>query len=150
MVTEKKIQDFIRDCKAEPDRDFDSDHRLLITSLNTPTTRKSRRKPKQTIAKRKPNLSALNHFNIQKYFQKSIVDMMKENNLQLESSADISSNISNVLTLAREKLLPNEAKKNPVNAIWKTDTDFKNLLNECQNYESASEDYKRITKTIKK
>ena len=70
--------------------------------------------------------------------------------MQLESPTDISSNLINVLTLAGDKILPNEAKKNVVNAIWKTDTDFNKLLNERQNYEYASEDYKRITKVIKK
>ena len=100
VLTEKFVQAFVTDCKSEPDRDFDSDHRVLVTSLNTPTTRKARRKPKQVIAKRKPNIAALNDYNTQKSFQKSIEDMMKGNNMQLASPTDISSNLINVLTQA--------------------------------------------------
>ena len=33
---------YIIDCKSEPDIDFDSDHKILITEINTPKARRAR------------------------------------------------------------------------------------------------------------
>ena len=42
MLTEKFVQRYITDCMVHPGLDFNSDHRVLITELNTPKTRKAR------------------------------------------------------------------------------------------------------------
>ena len=47
VLTEKFVQEYVIDCVARPEIDFDSDHCLLQTSLCTPTTRRARWKFKQ-------------------------------------------------------------------------------------------------------
>ena len=42
VLTEKFVQRYITNCMTHPNLDFNSDHRVLITELTTPKTRKAR------------------------------------------------------------------------------------------------------------
>jgi hypothetical protein len=68
------IQQYITDCIAYPTLDFDSDHRILITDINTPyKTRKARWKPRsKKIDKTSPNLKSLELDDVQKQFQSEV------------------------------------------------------------------------------
>ena len=124
ILAEKFVQDYITDCKAEPDIDLDSDHRILIASLNTPSTKKARRKPKRRIAISKPDLSALNIEPTEKMFQRSVLESLQRNNCESNSPCAASDKIINSLTSAGNASLPKMPRKNTVHEIWKLDTEF--------------------------
>ena len=44
---ESYIQQYVKDCAVNPNLDFDSDHRIIIAEINTPSTKKARRKKQQ-------------------------------------------------------------------------------------------------------
>ena len=44
---------------VKPEFDFDTDHRLLVTSLSTPMTRKARKKPKYKPRKLSLDINSL-------------------------------------------------------------------------------------------
>ena len=82
ILTEKYVQDYMTDCKAEPDIDLDSDHRILISSMYTPSTKKARRKPKRITATAKPDLTALNVERTEKAFQGSVLEFLQTNDVE--------------------------------------------------------------------
>ena len=45
VLTESFVQQYVTECIVKPELDFDSDHRILITELCTPTTKRARWKP---------------------------------------------------------------------------------------------------------
>ena len=53
VLTEKYVQQYIRECIAKPNIDLGSDDRILIASWYTPRTCESCRRPKQKV-KTKP------------------------------------------------------------------------------------------------
>ncbi len=44
ILVEAYTQQFMKECKVSIESDFDSDHRLVMAQLETPTTKKARRK----------------------------------------------------------------------------------------------------------
>ena len=60
VLTGSFVQQYITDCVVYPDFKADSDHRLLVTSLNTPRNKFSRWKPKEKKSTKPINLDALN------------------------------------------------------------------------------------------
>ena len=143
VLTERFVQDFVTDCKAEPGLDFDSDHRIMITSLHTPMTRKARWKPIQLPKKPQPDINALRNPVIADSFLKSI-----ENQLATETIVT-PDKIINVLKTAGETSLPRVTRKKKVNEVWKEDKVFNDLLNERRKNNIGSQEYKSYTKKIK-
>ena len=150
VLMERFVQDFVTDCKAEPDMDFDSDHRILITSLCTPMTRKARWRPRQIQKKPQPDLKALQIPTIEKSFLESIKNQLSNDNEAVNrSEAETSEKIVNLLITAGEATLPCSTRKEKVNEIWKNDEEFNELLNKRQKHIFGSNEYKLLTKKIK-
>ena len=63
VLAEQFIQQYIMDCSVYSDTDIESDHRLILTTLITPETRKARRKQRMTTLKQKPDNKSLNEPN---------------------------------------------------------------------------------------
>ena len=150
ILAEKYVQDYITERKAEPDIDLDSDHRILIASLNTPSTKKARRKPKRRAAIAKPDLSTLNAEQTEKKFQNSVLESLRRNNSQFNSLCEASDNIINSLAQAGNTALPKMSRKNTTREIWKLDTEFNSLLNQRKQHKFGTPHYKMLTKCIKK
>ena len=150
ILAEKYVQDYITDCKAEPDIDVDSDHRLLIASMYTPSTKKARRKPKRITAIAKPDLTALHVERTEKAFQRSVLEFLQTNNCENNSSCEASDKIIKSLTLAGTAALPKMLRKSTVHEIWKLDTEFNALLNQRKQHKFGTPQYKMLTKSIKK
>ena len=150
VLMERFVQDFVTDCKAEPDIDFDSDHRVLITSLHTPMTRRARWRPRQTQNKPQPDLKALQIPTIEKSFMESIENQLSNDNEAVNRSAvETSEKIVNLLTTVGEATLPRSTRKERVNEIWKKDEEFNRLLNERRTHKLGSNEYKLFTRKIK-
>ena len=85
MLPESYVQQYITDCIVYPTLDFDSDHHILITHINTPTTRKARWKPRsKKIDKTSPDLKSLELDDVQKQFQSEVGNFI-QNNIKISS-----------------------------------------------------------------
>ena len=72
VLTEKYVQKYIGEYIVKPDIDLDSGHLILITSLNTPVTSKTCKRPKRN-AKTKPlNLKLLQNIETKRPFGNAI------------------------------------------------------------------------------
>ena len=143
VLTERFVQSFVTDCKAMPDLDFESDHRILITSLRTPMTRKARWKPPQTQKKPPPDVSALKYPEIADSFLHSIESQL------INKSVSTSDKMVQVLKTAGDASLPLMTKKEKINEIWKEDKVFNDLLDNRRKHSIGSLEYKIYTKKIK-
>ena len=100
VLVEKFVQKFVTNCRAEPDFDFDSDHRLLKTTVITPSTRKARRTTKIPPMKAKPDIKALLNPTIQNRYVENINKNISTNMKIQNCPVEISKNVINVVNSA--------------------------------------------------
>ena len=61
VIVEPFVQQYVTDCSVDSQFDCNSDHRIIITSMETPMTKKGRWKPKSRIVNNgKMDLKSLN------------------------------------------------------------------------------------------
>ena len=53
ILVEQYVQQYVEECYVGNDYDFESDHRVVITEMNTPRTKKARWKPKNKLIPRR-------------------------------------------------------------------------------------------------
>ena len=150
VLPESYIQQYITDCVVLPELDFDSDHRILITNLCTPMTRKARRKPKRDSTKRSPNLKSLNDDDIKESFREAVRNRIHCDNRKYESSNTISNRIVKTLESIGNEVLPRRTGRNTANEIWREDGEINRIIAERKTRHRDSEDYKQLTKSLKK
>ena len=67
ILVEHFVQNYVEECTADDEYDFDSDHRLVKTTLCTPSSKKARKysnKTKNTANSDKPDIKYLENSNI--------------------------------------------------------------------------------------
>ena len=149
VLAEKFVQTYITSCKAEPDVDFDSDHKILITELTTPKTRRARWKKRSVKRCQKTDVKMLQDPEIRVKFKRCLTDTLKSTSISSESIDKKSDEIVKMLKSIGETTLPKVQKQN-INETWKLDTELNELL--CQRMETnmRTTQYKELTKCIKK
>ena len=111
MLTEKFVQQYVTDCIALPDKDFDSDHRILITEMKTPKTKKARwNERKQNIVNSIPNTKLLKDSYYQELFTDSIEDELRKLPNSAESIDANSERILSVIDAAITNSIPAKTK----------------------------------------
>ena len=149
VLTEKFVQQFIKSCKAEPDIDFDSDHRILITELLTPMTRRARWKKKESKSNPKPNIALLKDAYVRSQFQEKLRSSLQNETLTADTTDQTSCNITKTLNDIADATIP-KVKRHETKQIWKEDKELNNLLNKRMKITTNTQDYKNLTKLIKK
>ena len=149
VLTNNFVQRFITDCVVKTDFKVDSDHRLLVTSINTPMNKAARWKPRKKKTKVLKDVKALENTDIRSAF----IEKTKEN-LQLTKNenlgpTEISENIVSAFQSAASSILPNKRKTESI-SLWRDDNDLNKLLEQRSNMTKDSNDYKSISKQIKK
>ena len=144
------IQRFITNCIAKPELDFDSDHKILLTNLSTPMTKKARWTPKQNKTNSPLDIMSLRDTNIKNRFVEAVSTILAKKKYDRKSSSAMSQYIIETLKNAGEKTLSNKRKKRKVNEIWRDDEEFNHILKERRKFQTNSEDYKQLTKNLKK
>ena len=150
VLTERFVQQYVTNCIAEPDIDFDSDHRILITSLLTPMTRKARRKPKPKSKPKHINVNLLQNTEIKKTFTDAIDRELKVCSVTSTTSNELSTKITNVLKNAAQNTLSTSTVTSRCKELWRNDVEFNNLLTDRRHLKKDSTEYKIITKALKK
>ena len=72
VLVEPFVQQYIKNCEVRSDFDFESDHRLIIASIETPKTRKARRSPKKVRKPGKLDLNALKDIDTEQLFTREV------------------------------------------------------------------------------
>ena len=148
VLTESYVQQYVTDCIAKHEFDFDSDHCILITSLCTPMTCKARWMPK-TIKQNPPNIRSLKDKTMQELFKNAVSRHVCDNKRILQSPDEIYKRIIESLTTAAQTTLPPVTKNTEQNEIWKDDKHLNYLIKERHKTVRGSDDFKELTKRLK-
>ena len=150
VLTESYVQQYVNDCIAMPDIDLDSDHRILITSLNTPMTRKARKQKKKNKIKRQKDVKSLQNSDIKSSFKKSLTSQIENKNNLEQTNCEKSEKLVQSLHNAAEINLPFISVTPKSKEIWKEDSEFNELLDRRKGLERQSNEYKTLTKQSRK
>ena len=149
VLTNNFVQRFITDCVVNPDFKVDSDHRLLVTSIQTPMNKASRWKPRKKKTQALKDINALENMDIRSAF----IDQTKENLQQTKKDnlgpSEISENIVRAFQRAASSTLPNKLKMES-KRLWRDDNELNELLEHRSNMNKENIGYKSISKQIKK
>ena len=152
VLPESYIQQYISDCIAYPALDFDSDHRILITHMNTPMTRRARWKPKlKKVPKSTPDLKSLGCEDVQQRFQAEISSYIQSTvKINSESANYASSRIVDNLKKAGDLTIPKVQKTKTAHEIWKEDIEINQILASRKGIQVKSTEYRNLTKKLKR
>ena len=77
VLTTCTVQQYVREYIVKPEIDLYSDHRILITSLYTPMTRKVSRRPKQKVKTKPLNLKSLKNTKTNRTFVNAVENYLQ-------------------------------------------------------------------------
>ena len=149
VLVEKYIQEYITNCIVQLEYDFDSDHRLLTTTLRTPCTRKARRKPKRPPKQPVSDKKTLYDPTIREKYVDSIDTYLRNSPTHICPS-EMSENIIHILNSAAADVLPKKSKSESNYELWKRDERMNQLLKERSRMNMGSLAYKELSKKIKR
>ena len=149
VLVENFVQQYIRDCSVCADCDVETDHRLVLTSLATPTSKKARRQPCRSRTKLKPDMKSLSESSVKKQYNNAITEFL-QHEYSTNNPEKMSERIIKCLQTASEKTLPKARNVNTVREIWKEDVELNVLLQRRGRVNKSSDEYKEFTKLIKK
>ena len=148
VLVEKFIQEYIIDCSVKSDCIIESDHRLLVTKMNTPKTKKARRKPKrQPKPPSKPDINSLDNKEVKEKFINALTAAINRTN---DLKEERSSKLINCLRKTTDTTLPKAKKKGRPSEIWKNDERLNSLLAERKPFDKSTNEFQQLTKSIKK
>ena len=114
VIAENFIQQYVNDCDVDTKFECDSDHRILITTLRTPTTKKARWKPRLPKPIGKTDVKALRaNAELRTSFLNTVKEEMQKPFMQNDSylPEQMNANIVTLLKKAAESTLPKLSKK---------------------------------------
>ena len=147
VLVEKFIQEYVLDCFVKPDCLIESDHRLLVTKLSTPKTKRARRKPKRKPKlPSKPDINSLNRKEDKENFINAVSETInRTKNLKV----NMSNKLVDCLRKAADTTLPKAKKQERPSEIWKNDERLNSLLTERKLLDRTTNEFQQLTKLIK-
>ena len=115
----------------------------------TPTTKRARWKPKKTITSPKPDPKSLYKTEMREKYARSIAHELEARDY-MDQTEDINTNILKCLDSAAMSVLPKMKKRKNVDEIWKDDEQLNQLINQRNEFQRGSDEYKVVTKAIKR
>ena len=149
VLTNSFVQNFITDCVVYPDFKVDSDHRLLVTSFNTPINKASRWKPKKTTKHPPKDVNALQIKDIRSAFIKKMEEYLNKSKKDNLTPSEISNNLVSTFESAASDTLPKRTKKES-SRLWRDDIEMNELLEQRSNMNKGNFEFKLVSKQIKK
>ena len=150
VLVEPFIQNYIEECKAEQNYDFDSDHLLVKTVLKTPSSKKALKisiKKKNTTGTAKPDIRSLEREDIRKTFVASVSHELVKQTFDNDNRDAL---LVKCLESAAQSTLPKLQKRTQTKEIWKDDKVLNELIEQRKNLTKDTDEYKIITKNVKK
>ena len=145
VLTQRFVNQYIKECFVNPHLDFESDHRMIVTEIETPKDKRSRWTVKPVIIP-KPDVKRLYEYQ-NEYLKRASEEIIKRKT-ENPTAEEISNNLVSSLKTAASEVLPNKTKT-CIRQVWKDDQDLNSLLEERALTEKASIAYKKLTKSIK-
>ena len=129
ILVDQYMQQFIEECKVDTKADFQSDHRLVISKMNTPTTKKARGKFAKTYApKIKIDPKSLKNTEIKAQFVHAVTNELRKRQ-QTNEPNKIGANIVESLHAAASATLNIKGRRTANDEIWKNDIILNSILN---------------------
>ena len=147
VLSEKYVTQYVTRCAVDLDCKVESDHRLVVTDLQTPCTKRSRWKKRET-KERQINLKELETKEIRELFVKDVVTKLSIAE-EHESIRKKSENLVTILKQAAQISIPERSKK-CTHEIWKHDEILNQYLEERSMHHRDTNTYKEMSKKIKK
>ena len=104
---------------VHPEIDFDTDHKLLMTEMYTPTTRRARWKKRKIRLTAKKNVSLLRDIEIKTRFCDAINEKLAVQNFRRETTEDTSKTMVAMVTDVANTVLPDLKRDNTHDQVWK-------------------------------
>ena len=147
ILVEPFVQQYVTECKVHHECHVETDHRLLIATLNTPRCKKARWRVPKLKQTKKCDISKLKDDETKQAFITKLKHNMSTINSEIDP--DTSEKIVESLQSAENATLP-RATPDKAREIWKDDDVLNRLLNSRSELDKTSGEYKNITKLIKK
>ena len=147
VLVEPFVQQYIKDCRVCQELDSESDHWLIVTSIETSKTKKARRKQVREFKKKKLDISALKNAETAELFAQEVTRKFANDEHQ-RSTADTSSKIVNTLHAAAKAILPT-CKAEVSKEMWRNDGELNTLLKQRILSRKEDAEYIRLTRLIK-
>ena len=110
-----------------PEYEFESDHRIIITHMNTPKARRARRNPKQIPKKTAArDLKSLSDKTVEESFITAVKASFTASR-EDRSATEIFKAMASTLNDAAEHSIPPKQKKS-TRELWKDDGELSNLI----------------------
>ena len=145
---ESYVQQHAKNCSVKGNIDFESDHRLLMVELCTPSTKKARKSLRKQKPTQKPDLKSLAIQEVKQLFLQKVRDEILNRKQRGEKIGEES--IISILKGAAETTLPKFKRTNKPKEIWKEDKLLNELVNKRITTSKDSLQHKTLTKAIKK
>ena len=120
------------DCSVNSSLDFDTDHRVIITSLDTPKTKAARRQKKRNVVVlvKKLNTDKLHEKETTKLFIDAVENKLRDFDPQsaITDSTSLSDDITQALNNSASSVLPIVSNIDRSSEIWKDDNTLNDLL----------------------
>ena len=149
-MIDRFVEQYIANCISHPEIDFGTDHKILIAELDTPKTRKARRRKRKNTLLSKKDVQYLKEPAIHKQFSDKEGERLNSASLTRETTTETSAAILNTLHDAANTTLPDVEKKNTAVETWKCDGELNRLLNLRMEQRLGSDTHKELTRQIKK
>ena len=142
------MQQHVKNCSVKYNLDFESDHRLVMVELCTPSTKKARKSLKKHSSTQKPDPKSLAIQEVRQVFLQKVrseILQRKQSGVMIGEKSIVS-----ILKVAAETTLPKLKRTNQPKEIWKEDKLLNKFVNERLKTLKDSSQYKTLTKSIKK
>eukprot|EP00111_Clytia_hemisphaerica_P017270 TCONS_00051124-protein len=146
------LRQFVMNCRVFNSFDFDSDHRLVIAKLSTPSSKKARfKKHQKRTRKQKINFAAITQEMTDRFSNNVTGKLEADDVTQSQSNKFLNDSIINALRESAENVFPTvivDSSSPP----WRSDEKLKQLFvtkSELVSCSSSPEELKRIRKKIR-
>ena len=152
ILVDTYTQQFMKECKVDIKSDFDSDHRLLMAQLETPTTKKARRqfiKSKNNSKFPKIDSNCLKDTQVKTRFINMLSNELDKRPPLNNNADDMGKSLIKCLQDATSTTLVNKIENKGTDEIWKNDKIINSLLETRKVFPRGSSTYKSLTKMLK-
>ena len=162
VLADKSIMKYVKDCRVRRGFEFETDHKLLKTSLRTPTCRGARRKHcKKSPSTAKYSLKTLQDDTIRGKYEQAIsksfrkptgqpsIDKPSSSSEQQQVNTQSDQIISSIL-MAADEVIPKQGRKKKRSDLWAGDTILNELLQKRTKTAIKSSGRKQLTKDIRR
>ena len=147
ILVERFLEQYVEDCRVANEFYFETNHRLLIASFKTPSTKKARWRERQP-KKRNLNVKALKQPIIRTAIVEAVNRQFQICDTDSVNSKNVSENITINLTKIAEEIL-HATQKAIINEVSRDDGVFNQLINDRARCDSGTERHKELAKSLK-